>query len=300
MEEQDTTQMTSSAGNGRTGYTPSPRPTFERATPIPFASVTRHLWGDRESGEVADWIYVSSDKIHALVFGLPPRGYFRHSDSYRTIFGADVAYHVLSGMMVIANPETGEVQRVSPGATAFFRRDTWHHVFNYSDEPLRVLEFFAPPPSTGTSGAYARQKPLLTTIRYGRDDLLGRLPMDRAAVRAANTLHVVREDEVVWRLEGDDFPTLVGLIVATEHLTVGKLHLLPGQNSGSLAHGGDKALYVIAGTLHVRIFDGRRPDWFEIAAGDGCYIPQGTSHVCYNIGDRPAIAAFGVAPRYLL
>ena len=51
---------------------------------------SRHLWGDKESGEVADWIYVSSDKIHQLVFGLPPRGWFKHSDSFRTIFGADV------------------------------------------------------------------------------------------------------------------------------------------------------------------------------------------------------------------
>ena len=49
-------------------YAPSPRPTFSEATPIPYASVTRHLWGDPEAGEVADLIYVSSDKIHQLVF----------------------------------------------------------------------------------------------------------------------------------------------------------------------------------------------------------------------------------------
>ncbi len=299
MEERDTTQTTSSAANGRAGYTPSPRPTFERAALIPYASVTRHLWGDGESGEVADWIYVSSHKIHSLVFGLPPRGAFRHSDSYRTIFGADVAYHVLSGVMVIANPETGEVHRALPGATAFFRRDTWHHVFNYSDEPLRVLEFFAPPPSTGTSGAYARQKPLLTSVRYGRDEWLGRLPMDRAELRVTDTIHLVREDDIVWRLEGSAFPTLVGLIVATEHLTVGRLQLLPGQRTESMVHGGDKAIYVVTGVLHVRVFDGQRPDWFEVAPGDACYVPEGTAHACYNVGSQPVTAAFGVAPRYL-
>ncbi len=299
MEQQNTTRAVSSASNGRMGYTPSPRPTFERATVIPYASVTRHLWGDEASGEVADWIYVSSDKIHSLVFGLPPRGAFRHSDDYRTIFGADVAYHVLSGVMVIANPETGEVHRAAPGATAFFRRDTWHHVFNYSDEPLRVLEFFAPPPSTGTSGAYARQKPLLTEIRYGRDEWLGRLPMERVGLRAADAIHVIGEDEIVWRLEGSGFPTLIGLIVATDYLTVGRLHLLPGQRTDPTVHGGDKAIYVAEGALHVRVFDGQRPDWFEIGPGDACYVPQGTVHACHNIGSRPVVAVFGVAPRYL-
>ena len=27
-----------------TGYAPSPRPTYGRATAIPYATVTRHLW----------------------------------------------------------------------------------------------------------------------------------------------------------------------------------------------------------------------------------------------------------------
>jgi quercetin dioxygenase-like cupin family protein len=278
------------------GYSSSPRPTFERATPIPYEVASRHLWGDKESGEVADWIYVSSDKIHQLVFGLPPRGWFRHSDSYRTIFGADVAYHVLQGVMVIANPETGEVHRALPGQTAFYRRDTWHHVYNYSDQPLRVLEFFAPPPSTGTSGAYARQKPLLTEVHYARNEMLGRIPMEH---EPHNTIRIVGEADVEWRLEGSGFPALVGLIVATEHLTVGRLHLLPGQTTQAEVHGGDEAIYVTAGVLNVRVHDGQRPDWFEVKAGDGCYIPQATPHECYNVSEAPAIALFGVAPVYL-
>jgi quercetin dioxygenase-like cupin family protein len=276
-------------------YSSSPRPTFERAAPIPYDAVSRHLWGDKESGEVADWIYVSSDKIHQLVFGLPPRGWFRHSDSYRTIFGADVAYHVLSGVMVIANPETGEVHRALPGDTAFYRRDTWHHVYNYSDQPLRVLEFFAPPPSTGTSGAYAQQKPLLTQVKYTRDELLGQLPMRNDQT---DTIKIVREHDALWQLEGQGFPALIGLIVATEHLTVGRLHLLPGQNTDVETHGGDESTYVVEGMLNVRVHDGQRPNWFELKPGDGCYIPRGTPHEYYNITGAPTIVMFGVAPQY--
>ena len=129
---------------------PSPRPTFDKPTAIPFEQVTRHLWGDEASGQVLDWIYVSSGKIHQLVFGLAVGGRFRHSDAHRTIFAADEIYYVLSGTLGLANPETGEVQRVCAGEAAFFRRDTWHHGFNCGTDALRVLEFFAPPPSTGS------------------------------------------------------------------------------------------------------------------------------------------------------
>jgi mannose-6-phosphate isomerase-like protein (cupin superfamily) len=136
----------------------------------------RHLWGDVESGEVADWIYVSSQLIHALVFGLEPHGSFRHSPRYRTVFGADEILYVLEGVMAIANPETGEVHRVEAGEAVFFRRDTWHHAFAHGEGPLRVLELFAPPPSTGTSGAYAQTQPYLDHSRYADDELLEQLP----------------------------------------------------------------------------------------------------------------------------
>ncbi len=143
-----------------------------------------HTWGDEEAGFVEDWIYVSSQLIHAIVFGLPPGGAFRHSDSFRTVFAADELLHVLQGTLVLANPETGEVVRAEPGESVFFRRDTWHHGFSYGDEPLRVLEFFAPPPATGTSGAYARTRPYLEESRYAFDGVVGSPPRYASASAA--------------------------------------------------------------------------------------------------------------------
>ncbi|MDQ3692203.1 MAG: cupin domain-containing protein [Chloroflexota bacterium] len=280
-------------------YKASPRPTFDAAAPIPYATVTRHLWGDAEAGEVADWIYVSSDKIHQLVFGLPAGGVFRHSDAYRTIFAADLLYFVLAGTMVIANPETGEVLRLATGEAAFFRRDTWHHVWSHGGEALRVLEFFAPPPSQGTSGAYARTKPLLTAARYTRDDLLGRWPAARHGVEQARTILPVRAGDILWRMEGTIEQVLTGILVSTEHLTVGKFELLPGQRTEARAHGGDKSLYVVEGTLNVRLPDHAAPSWFELGPADGFYLPMGTRHQLYNITGRPATVVFGVAPSYL-
>ncbi|HNB52517.1 MAG TPA: cupin domain-containing protein, partial [Anaerolineales bacterium] len=233
------------------GYSSSPRPTFDRPTLIPYDRVTRHLWGDPEAGQVADWIYVSSDKIHQLLFGLPPGGAFRHSDSYRTIFAADEVFYVLSGVLLLSNPETGEVHRLNPGDAAFFRRDTWHHAFNHSAELGKVLEFFAPPPSQGTSGAYARTLPNLVDCKYTRAELLGHWPMKQQEAEKAQSIQVLRQSDLLWSLEGYEQQMLVGFYAATEHLTVGQGELLPGRHSDLHAHAGDESLYLLEGTLNI-------------------------------------------------
>ncbi len=280
-------------------YASSPRPTFDRPTPIPYDRVTRHLWGDDASGKVDDWIYVSSGKIHQLIFGLPPGQAFRHSPDYRTVFGADEVLYVLSGTYVSANPETGEVHVAKPGEAIFFRKDTWHHGFNHSTEPLRVLEFFAPPPATGTSGAYARTKPYVDKPRYTRNDWLGKLPMQAAELAKSNTMHVMRDADLVWRMEGPNQDALIGLYCATEHLTVGRMRLLPGQRSAVERHGGDEGLYVLSGDVNVLVPEAEGQVWFELKPRDGFYIPHGAPHQIHNTGATPAEIIFGIAPKYL-
>jgi quercetin dioxygenase-like cupin family protein len=282
------------------GYKPSPRPSFTEPTHIPYRGVTRHLWGDDEAGEVADWIYVSSDHIHQIVFGMRLGGNFTHSNEFRTIFGADEVLYVLSGEMLLANPETGEVHRVPKGRAAFFRKDTWHHAYCIGDEEVRVLEFFAPPPSQGTSGAYARTKQNLTTPRYVQDDILGRWPMERAAIEANDTIAVLDDDDLRWRYEGADHLTLTGLYCATDHLTVGKIVLRPGQRTDAHLHGGQEALYVTRGTVHIATTEGDDLRWFELEPRDGFFVPEGVSHAYYNMSAEPVELLFAVAPRYRL
>jgi quercetin dioxygenase-like cupin family protein len=157
------------------GYQPSPRPSFAGPAVIAEADATRHVWGDPESGEVLDRIYVSNDRIHQLLFEIGPGGQFTHSASFRTVFGADEVLYAIDGDLVVANPETGQVVRVAAGEAVFFGPDTWHHAFNWGTAPVRVLEFFAPPPATGTSGAYAQQRPLLGSSNYSGDGVLGQI-----------------------------------------------------------------------------------------------------------------------------
>jgi quercetin dioxygenase-like cupin family protein len=248
---------------------------------ISYRDVTRHIWGDPTAGEVTDWIYASTEKIHCLVFGLAPGREFRHSAEFRTVFGADEVLEVLSGTLVIANPETGEVLRVASGERVTFGPDTWHHGFAHGTEPLRVLELYAPPPAKGTSGAYARTKPLLEDVRYARVD--GSRP----------TLRTVPNAEITWRR---DLGVLAGVVETTEQLTVLALEVNPGETSARHTHAGDEVLYVRSGTLWVRAWDAEQAFVFELEPRDACFIPGGCPHEYRNIEAAPAEATLGIAP----
>jgi quercetin dioxygenase-like cupin family protein len=267
-------------------YKPSPRPTFAEPTAIREADAVRHLWGDAEAGFVQDLIYVSSDRIHGIVFELPPGEAFRHSESFRTVFAADELFHVLQGTLVLANPETGEVVRAEPGESVFFRRDTWHHGFSYGTDELRVLELFAPPPATGTSGAYARTRPYLTRSAYADDRALG----TTTGPRETPSFRVLRPSDATWRL---DSGILVGLLVSTEHLTVATVRVLPGGASAQESHAGDELVYATAGPLRV-VVDGTEA---ILEPGDAFYVPAGVVHR-YESAGGPAEAILGVAPDY--
>lgn len=289
-EREVSAQPIESSVNGAS-HSSSPRPRFDGPSAIPYATVSRYLWGDEESGEVSDWIYASTDLIHMLVYAVPPGGRCLHSDAHRTVFGADVTYVVLEGVLALANPETGEVQVARPGEAILFRRDTWHHIFSHSLDQLRVLEFFAPPPSTGASRKYAQTRPPLAEVRHSNDDLLGSWPSQTPEP----TLHHRNESSVIWRRDGD---ALVGILISTEHLTVGTMSLLPGRTGRVEAHGGDECLYVLEGVLNVRSWTDETEQWVELHPGDGYYCPIGTTHRYYNYGSTIAKAVFGVAPQW--
>jgi quercetin dioxygenase-like cupin family protein len=263
-------------------YSPSPRPNYTVPTAIRRAEVTRHLWGDEESGVVADLIYASTEAIHALVFILPPGGAFRHSREYRTVFGADELLHVLRGEMRLANPETGEMEQVSQGGSIYFGPDTWHHAFADEGEPLHVLEFLAPPPASGSTGQYARSRPYLEQRVYTRDGNDER-----------KTLFPVRDEDV----ELDrDLGIAAGTLADTPRLSVRALKIDPGAASTWHVHSGDELLYVLEGEVWIRASHDDKTYVFELAAHDACLLPAGSEHEYRNYGGTTARALVGVAP----
>ena len=270
---------------------------------VPYDKAVLKLWGDNESGRVSDRIYVSNERIQQLVFSMPPGGRFGHSENYRTVMGADELFYVLAGTLVLANPQTGEVHRVEQGEGIYFRLGTWHHGFNYGPAELQVLEFFAPPPPTGSSQPFARTRPYLTESSYVQDEWIGTWPMAAAEATARHTQQVIHGRDVMWRLEGSKNAVLVGIYLSTDELTAGVVDMLPGQVSEPHVHAGDEAGYVRDGRLHLLFPEyparGQGNGWFEMQAGDGYYVPAGTLHQHFNMSGWPVRFMFGVAPRYL-
>jgi mannose-6-phosphate isomerase-like protein (cupin superfamily) len=277
--------------SGSSGYSPSPRPTYDAPALARRSEIKHHIWGDTQSGLVGDWLYASTDKLHVIEFGMAPGCWFKHSPSFRTVFAADEVLHVLQGAMLACNPQTGEVVECVAGESLFFRKDTWHHVRAQGAEPLRVLEFFAPPPSQGTSGNYAMKQKYLDAPMYRRDELLGNC----VGAAALTTLHRIGPRERSLRLEGE---IAVGLVVSTEHLTVAELQVPAGATGEKTEHGGDAMLVGLSGELMVRTHWKSQSTTFALGPRDAVFIPQTGQYEVLSFSG-PATAMLGVAPRYL-
>jgi uncharacterized RmlC-like cupin family protein len=161
------------------------------------------------------------------------------------------------------------------------------------------LEYFAPPPSQGTSGAYAQTKANLLTIKTAQDQWLGRWPRLQAEEEQSERLRVVKSSEALLRLEGDQHKVLVEMFISTEYLTVGRITLQPGQQTEPASRGGDEGLYLLEGRLHVLLPEHQGSCCFELNPGDGFYVPEGVPRQFFNYSDQAARLLFGVAPAYL-
>ena len=273
---------------------------------VPFEETTRILWGDETSGKVHDSRFYGGNRIMFQIFGMEPWQVFRHSDRFTTLFIVDGIYYVLSGTLFVNNPETGEVIRIQAGELGFLPRNKWNHGFAYSDEEVRVLEFLPrrttptqPQPFSGS-----QDRPTLSPPKYAQDKWIGNWPAGIDEARRESTHRLVRDSDILWRLEGENVQVLVGIMASTDQITMGKIILQPGQETDIRTHGGDEGIYVETGRVHVRfpnqLLDERGSiRFFDVKQGEGIFLPEGTPHRYYNQTKEATTLIFGVAPHYL-
>ena len=247
-------------------YKPSPKPDFLKSTIIQYSKIKVHRWGDKISGFVKDWIYVSNKSLHQIIFGLKGNSNFRHSNEFRTIFGADELMYVLEGVMIIVNPKSGEMHRVEKGQFVFFRKDTWHHAFNYSNKEMQVLEFFSPPPLLGTSGSYAKKKPFLKKSKYYQKSIFNPL----SDIQKKNSFKIINSNEIRWGLIGDRQEQLIGTIVNTKNLKVYIIKILGTKSSCSISFINHSIFFSLNNNLKVSINDSKNK--FAIKYKDSVYL----------------------------
>lgn len=253
----------------------TPRPTFAGPAIVRRADTAHHVWGDGDAGFVTDRVYVSSADLHVLEFQLGAGGGFKHSPANQTVFAGDVVYAVLDGVLVIADPEHGEVHRVPAGSAVLFRRDTWHHAFNPGQTTVRVLEFFAPPPSRGTASDYARHQSPPSTVTYRDDRYAGRWPFAQAQWQQSRRLWVLDESTALWSFAADQPTHLQGTLTDTEFLTVRTGRVEPGHIEPLRDVPEETVVVVTAGLLWVDIENAGKFTVACLSPGDAAYLPAG-------------------------
>jgi mannose-6-phosphate isomerase-like protein (cupin superfamily) len=142
------------------------------------AEATRFLWGDEESGQVADLIYGRGERISAVVFSLGSGHWFGASEKWKPHYDQHRFYYVVQGQLTIRDPESGEVAVAGAGEAITWRGSRYHFGYNFGDCEVVVLDWSAPPdraPDVSES-AVRDTKPALGTTRGGRYELLGAWP----------------------------------------------------------------------------------------------------------------------------
>lgn len=262
------------------GRRPTPRPRFTEPRLIRRVDAVPHVWGDDEAGYVTDRVLSSTDQLHALEFELAPGGGFRHSAMNQTVFGADVLYYVLEGALLLTNPETGEVVRAETNTGRLFHRGTWHNGFTASSAaPVRVLEFFSPPPSRGTASDFARRQPALAEPLYRDSRWEGRWPEARAEREASTSFHHVDAHNALLSFRDSSPAHVIATLVSTPFLQVIEGTVQPAHVEEFRVVERESVITVLEGELWVDVWSDSVG--FQatnvLLPGDSMFLPIGCS-----------------------
>lgn len=267
-----------------------------RAEAAPF------LWGDEESGQIADLIYGRGHRISAVSFKLGPGHSFGSSSAWKPLYDQHRFYYVCRGAIAIHDPETGEVAVASAGEAVTWQGPRYHFGYNFGSEETLVLDWFAPPdraPDVAEITTMPGKRPL-GEIKGGRYELLERWPDARSEVTAATVsdrgMTTVGPAGALHLIQGSTRPVLVSILSSSKDLTAGTFRIAAGTRSDPEQHPGDEVIYCLDGTLHVHLPESGA--WYEVNRMDCLYIPEGTLHEYWSYGSEPAGAVFCVAPRY--
>ena len=249
-------------------YKPSPRPTFDGPAAIPYAADHPPSLGRRGRGR-SGGLDLCLQRPHpsARVRAAAGRRFsplrcvpHRLRRRRRLLRAERDAGDRQSGHRrgaATANPAkprfSGATPGITPSTTAPSRCGCWS---SSRRRPLR-----GPPAPTRGPSPTSNLRTLATPATAGW--VAGRRPRpkNRPAARSTPSERATSSGS----LQGRERPLLVGLLVSTEHLTVGRIDLLPGQRSEAECHGGDEAIYVLSGTVHVRPLGESGPGWLELA-----------------------------------
>jgi len=257
---------------------PTPRPEFKDPTHIKRENMVLHTWGDSTSGFVTDRVISSTKQLHVLEFELGPSSGFRHSAINQTIFAADVLYFVLEGDLILANPETGEVELVSEGSGLLFHRETWNHGFSMGRKTTRVLEYFSPPPAMGAASEFSKRQPPLLVNKYNYGKTVSNWPESQPESKSKSSFLEISDRTSILSFRDSDPTHLISTLVATEFLYVIKGTIELGHVEDFALVELESVVYVLEGILIIDSVDYKDGKILKsvLSKGDAFFLPKGS------------------------
>ena len=141
------------------------------------------------------------------------------------------------------------------------------------------MEFFSPPPITGTSGAYAKKKKLLTDSSYNRfvDNTL-----DPAFINQ-KSFKVIKESDYIYSIDGPNQEVLIGTLVKTKFLDVKMITLNACKKSHKFKF--DKNTSYLSLDDNLKINLSKEKTEYSLSKNDGLYFPSSTEFTIENLND---------------
>jgi hypothetical protein len=257
---------------------PTPRPEFKEPTHIKRENMVLHTWGDSTSGFVTDRVISSTKQLHVLEFELGPSSGFRHSPINQTIFAADILYFVLEGDLILANPETGEVELVSEGSGLLFHRETWNHGFSMGRKTTRVLEYFSPPPAMGAASEFSKRQPPLLVNKYNYGKTVSNWPESQPESKSKSSFLEISDRTSILSFRDSDPTHLISTLVATEFLYVIRGTIELGHVEDFALVERESVVYVLEGILIIDSVDANNGQILTsaLSKGDAFFLPKGS------------------------
>jgi len=227
-----------------------------------------------------NWLFVSTDKLHAGIYQIPPGGRFDPPD----IHAGDEVYYMLEGTVHVFNPSSGEVHLLNANEGLLIPENVWHQGHNVSNKYVRGIWAIAPlmwdlekGPPTEYPG-----KPKLFDSK-----ILSESP-------AGPRMTVLNRNNARHFMHGKQHRVPITVYTSTKSITMGEFALGLNEFSEPISFEGDSIVSSLSGDLTV--FIPKTEETFEVRSGEVMFIPEKVVHQHYNFTSEMIRSLFIVAP----
>ncbi len=130
---------------------------------------------------------------------------------------------------------------------------------------------------------------------------MGRWPVEGPKARIEKRLIPIPGKDFLHFIHGEKNPAKVSLFVSNDYLNVGIMSIPEGRQSDPEEHKGDEALYVLQGTLGVKIFSrelGKKSvshEGHRVRKDEEFLVPGNRPHQYFNFGTGVVKVIFGIS-----